>query len=112
MKSQGFELIRNERARQVEVGYTLEADQDTGKEGKLVAAGNAYLNNDPSLWPFSRKSFKPKSKKEDLIRAGALFWAHYNVIEGHASPSEKLEVIARVKDIAKRIDSLVTVKSD
>lgn len=77
--------IRAERRRQVEVeGWTAEHD-DAHEPGDLLRAGVLYYNHAagfyplnfredgaPAGWPWDAKWWKPKDKRRDLVRAGAL----------------------------------------
>ena len=65
-----------------EKGYDA-AHDDRHAEGELVLAGafyalNAVYGEDyglPIPWPFESGAFKPRSPREDLVRAGALIMA-------------------------------------
>ena len=82
--SKHIENIRAERARQIEVeGYDA-AHDDTHTDGSLLwvavlyylnAKGKLSMRKDgmaPVGFPWDSKYWKPKSPREDLIRAGAL----------------------------------------
>jgi hypothetical protein len=78
----GGKLIKLERQRQKRAeGYT--AEDDSAHDGdELISAAIAYCDHaiDPSpevpeCWPFERALFKPKDRRRDLIRAGALIAA-------------------------------------
>jgi hypothetical protein len=83
--------VSKERKRQVEVeGYTAEVD-DRGEGGRLAAAAACYsvhaafslfegpggtgLVGVPVWWPFDAGSWKPKTERENLVRAAALIIA-------------------------------------
>lgn len=79
--------IHAERQRQIEKeGWTQEHD-DQHEDGELMRAGMIYLhygtkysapigtNNCPSGWPWEPQWWKPKDRRRNLIRAGALFMA-------------------------------------
>ena len=82
------EEIAAERRRQIEVeGFTAEHDADHAG-GELFAAGKAYLMHattrpdadyrfygPAAIWPWEARWWKPKDRRRDLIRAGALFMA-------------------------------------
>lgn len=73
-----------ERRRQVEAeGWTPEHD-DQHEGGELAdaaacyaatAAGAVWGETVPSMWPWARSWWKPRSAREDLVRAGALILA-------------------------------------
>jgi hypothetical protein len=80
-------LVDAERIRQQEVeGYTIEHD-DAHETHDLVRAAMIYLyhgtpiaaivraNGSPMGWPWEAKDFKPKDRKSNLVRAGALLVA-------------------------------------
>ncbi|MDY0464478.1 DUF551 domain-containing protein [Pasteurella multocida] len=77
----GVTLIANERLRQQsEKGFSLNSDtQYTNDE--LVRAAMCYLQAQsrhaimPIFWPWGKKYWNPKDRKENLIRAGALIAA-------------------------------------
>lgn len=81
--------IRSERERQVEKGWTPEHD-DKHTGGVLAGAGACYsinaawklspeggeqLEGVPIWWPLGSSSWKPKTSREDLVRAAALIIA-------------------------------------
>ncbi|MUO69175.1 hypothetical protein [Agrobacterium vitis] len=85
-----------ERLRQVsEEGWTAEHDDDEHYDGDLAAAAAAYAvnaannlsphgsgdNERPEYWPFGEKWWKPKSPREDLMRAAALILAEIEKID-------------------------------
>jgi len=83
----GIELITAERNRQINVeGWTAGHDSQH-TEGELALAAIAYImadkNDAPenfdaaaySYWPWSWKLWKPKSRIQNLVRAGALIAA-------------------------------------
>lgn len=84
----GAELIVAERKRQVEVeGWTPEHDAKHTCDDLIVAA-EAYLESARGrqgaghmLWPWSSRFWKPKNRKADLIRAGALIAAEIDRLQ-------------------------------
>lgn len=87
-----------ERDRQVECeGCTLEHD-DTHDQGELATAAaslalaSSFKKTDlynklhpPQMWPWSLGWWKPKSRREDLVRAGALIIAEIERLDRKAS---------------------------
>lgn len=82
--SKHIENIRAERARQIEAeGYDA-AHDDAHTDGSLLwvavlywlnATGQLSMRHDgkaPVGWPWHEKYWKPKTPREDLVRAGAL----------------------------------------
>lgn len=83
-----IEEIAAERRRQIEVeGWTAEHD-DEHVNGELTAAAACYASPDlnldadnipfgatPPSWPWDVEWWKPKGRRHDLIRAGALIVA-------------------------------------
>ena len=89
-----MEEIRAERQRQIEVeGWTPEHDDEHNCEEMRVAAWCYYANASRSFeaplrddgapvgWPWAAKWWKPKDKRCDLIRAGALCLAEIERLE-------------------------------
>ncbi len=77
----GAELIAAERKRQIEQeGWTAEHDKQHSPTS-LKQAAHSYLLADgpdaelPAGWPWATKRWKPKDRKQNLIRAGALYLA-------------------------------------
>lgn len=79
-----MDVVRAERRRQIEVeGWTPEHDNEH-ENGEMLTAAVIYLHHgtkmmpvlprgEPPLgWPWDRKWFKPKDRRSNLIRAGAL----------------------------------------
>lgn len=85
----GIESIANERHRQITAeGWTPEHD-DTHTNGELATAaslyardhGTAYRNHPPKDWPWDREWWKPKDRRSDLVRAGALIAAEIDRLD-------------------------------
>jgi len=81
----GAELILKERERHItEEGYDAGHDNQYTK-GELVQAALCYIQRAgqrcpvPSRWPWDPKFWKPKTKEEDLVRAGALLAAQIDL---------------------------------
>jgi hypothetical protein len=74
--SQGVELIKAERQRQVKVeGWTPEHDAKH-TEGELATAAACYaLGELDNTWPWEAHWWKPKDRISNLVRAGALIAA-------------------------------------
>lgn len=78
----GVELIAKERERQIKLGYDSQHDREH-QPMDLVCAADAYICSAEgfaapqgySTWPWDYHDFKPKTMREDLIRAGALIAA-------------------------------------
>ena len=107
--SKAMRDVRAERRRQVNVeGY--DADHDARHfDEDLLEAGLCYLwhctdripahrYNDlgdggkpiPMSWPWQSSSWKPKDKRRDLVRAGALFLADQENWSRHGLPKQDL----------------------
>jgi hypothetical protein len=78
-----IEAIAAERQRQIEgEGWTPEHD-DEHADGSLAIAAACYARGrfsrgsdyPPPQWPWSREWWKPKDRRSDLVRAGALIVA-------------------------------------
>lgn len=79
--TKGADLIREERRRQIEQeGYDARHDHDE-LLNRLVAGAIAYAIVDidrreaEAWWPWDFGSWKPKDRKRNLVRAGALIAA-------------------------------------
>jgi hypothetical protein len=88
--SEASKLIRAERQRQIDKeGWSCEHDAEH-TDGALLTAANVYLRfgtdnpepvNErgiPGSWPWEDDWFKPKDRKSNLVRAGALCLAEDN----------------------------------
>lgn len=88
-RSPGVDLIERERLRQLDKGYTAECDADRNPDGQLGCAA-AALAVDPAIrigvlgntwpwpvdtWPGDGPNGPGISRKEELVRAGALIAA-------------------------------------
>lgn len=103
-----LEEITAERLRQIEVeGYTSEHDDWLVTEALMEAAfayewhamGTAvYKNGIPQNWPWKRETWKPKDKRRDLIRAGALCMAEQDRCARDGIPRQALpdQTLARI----------------
>lgn len=90
-----------ERRRQVEVeGWTPEHDDAEHDAGEFAGAASAYalnaacvlhplngtpMDQPPESWTFERAWWKPKSPREDLVRAGALILAEIEKMDREAA---------------------------
>lgn len=83
-----LELAASERRRQVfEEGFSLEEDRKY-KEGELSSCAACYAIGSldkhgvdlRAFWPFSLAWWKPRSRKENLVKAAALILAELECI--------------------------------
>lgn len=83
-RTQAASDVLAERARQIAVEGWTPAHDDEHDGGELARAGAAYAlmatqehkaSRVPGWWPWSLDCWKPKSRREDLVRAGALILA-------------------------------------
>ena len=80
----GQSLVSAERARQIQVeGWTLEHDRQRGPRA-LLSASNCYRQAAPGSpappwWPWDVQWWKPKGALRNLVRAGALAQAAFEV---------------------------------
>jgi hypothetical protein len=64
-----------ERHRQIDIeGYTSTHD-DRFSDKVLTDAAVCYIWEDPATWPWEIENWKPKNRRENLIRAAALIIA-------------------------------------
>jgi hypothetical protein len=103
--SQAARDVLAERQRQISVeGWTPEHD-DEHVGGDLAAAGACYAvysatygcigstpqyraGNPPWAWPFSPRWWKPKTGREDLVKAAAMMLAEIEKIDRAAAKEE------------------------
>lgn len=82
----GAASIAMERQRQIsKEGWTAEHD-DTYRSGELASAAACYLTwpfreTVPDTWPWEAAWWKPKNRRADLVRAGALIAAEIDRID-------------------------------
>lgn len=98
--TQAAQDVLAERRRQVEVeGWTTGHD-DEHRRGELAAAASSYADPRvqarrhgaacyiPMIWPWSPDWWKPKNKRTNLVRAGALILAEIERIDRAAAAQE------------------------
>lgn len=89
-ESQAVCDVLAERRRQIEVeGWTPKHD-DKYRSGELLRAASAYRcygphpkfgpGQPPGIWPWAKKRWKPRTKRENLVRAGALCLAERDLV--------------------------------
>lgn len=84
----GIEAIAAERRRQIDAeGWTAEHD-DQHANGEIAVAAGCYAFtsaigkvNLPVMWPWDLKWWKPKDRRADLVRAGALIAAEIDRLD-------------------------------
>jgi hypothetical protein len=101
-----MDIIKEERERQVkEEGHLADIDAMIydGPDLTLAAMSyekhvekglSSYAQRPPHIWPWEHSWWKPKSRRQNLIRAGALYMAE----------RERLE--RKIQQIAREIDSM------
>lgn len=110
---QAKRLIDLERVRQrVTEGYTLRHD-DEHKDSELLHAALIYLHHGtdfaakidetgrPEGWPWDAADFKPKDRKSNLVRAGALMLAERERLF-RANPQADVEHVNHKLDLCIR----------
>lgn len=98
-----IEDIAAERRRQIEVeGFSAVCD-DLYTQGELPAAAACYatgraivavgpwFDGAGSVWPWSRRWWKPTDRRRDLIKAGALIVAEIERLDRLALPTPTQE---------------------
>lgn len=86
--SKALDDIKAERQRQIHFEGWLPERDDRYRNGQLAVAGASYavssvvtqvtgenLQECPNFWPWDKEWFKPKSPRQDLVRAAALLVA-------------------------------------
>ncbi|MDW3683898.1 hypothetical protein RA280_19550 [Cupriavidus sp. CV2] len=83
-----------ERRRQMEIeGWTTEHDDEHDK-GELSMAGACYaiageIDRTPALWPWATAWWKPRDRRSNLVRAGALILAEIERLDRAAMSASK-----------------------
>jgi hypothetical protein len=103
----GYDLIQAERDRQVAAEGYDRAHDDAHEDGEIGQAARCYhmlatgpATHCPSDWPWSWVSWKPKGRRSNLIRAGALYQA------------EKDRIQRRLQEIIDELDATEADNSD
>jgi hypothetical protein len=105
--SKAIEDVITERKRQIEAEGWTPAHDDEHKDGAMAEAAAAYAIGRPfvhppihvrgsvnqyiraDLWPWDMAWWKPKSRRENLVRAGALIIAEIERLDrAAATPTE------------------------
>jgi len=75
--------VLEERARQVSVeGWDPDHDDEVHDDGELARAAACYaLGEAGDLWPWDIRWWKPKDRRRDLVRAGALIVAEIECLD-------------------------------
>jgi len=120
MSESGIELTAKERQRQIEIeGYTPERDSHYSND-ELFMAGCCYLasertrainkeNYDPYIppngWPWSVESWKPSpdNRIKELVKAGALFRADYD-LNGKSFSLDQMNICVNEIDRLLRLE--------
>lgn len=94
-ETQAVQDVVAERRRQVEIeGWSPDHD-DAHAGGELAKAAICYADPTYSLagvwWPWERHWWKPKTRRQNLVRAAALLVAEIDRLDRIASPPEKKE---------------------
>lgn len=108
----GMKQIAAERLRQVGVeGWTPEHD-DQHFNGELAEAAACYAQDAgergaivPESWPWVAEMWKPKDRRSDLVRAGALYLAEAERYERMGADAVASGFRDHARDIAALIDS-------
>lgn len=88
--------VAAERNRQIEVEMWEPANDDKYRRGELADAAACYAANAagavwttpvPKAWPWPKEKWKPKTARQDLVRAGALILAEIERLDRLATPS-------------------------
>lgn len=79
-------LAERERQKSVE-GWTPEHDDEHNDE-QLALAAACYALGSPTFWPWENRWWKPKDRRRNLVRAGALILAEIERIDRQASTKD------------------------
>ena len=82
--------VLTERRRQIDAEGRLPSDDARYVDGELTLAAVAYALfapgdpcNSVAIWPFGATTFKPKSRRKNLVRAAALIIAEIERIDSY-----------------------------
>jgi len=100
----GIDAIAAERRRQIdEEGFTPEIDAMYA-HGQIGYAASCYaryaglrMHHPPKEWPWLSARWKPKTRREDLVRAGALIAAEIDRLD-RADQVKARAIIAKAED--------------
>lgn len=89
LRSGGAGAIAAERQRQIEEEGWTPALDDCWEDDQLACAAICYLRHSPALcapeapsdWPWAADWWKPKDRRRDLVRAGALIAAEIDRLD-------------------------------
>jgi len=97
-------------------GFDSSHDDQYNKDGKLISAAMCYLNaydNAPAVlapngWPWSSSWWKPRSRRENLVRAAALIIAEIDRLDRTPVPppvpSKIDRMVATLKALLKEFE--------
>ena len=95
--TEGIRLIAEERRRQIQVEGFGDEHDDQHKDNELLEAADSYLLQ-ARLPPWDASRWKPKDRRADLVRAGALIAA-------------ELDRMARQEKRAKQVQQAKSAES-
>ena len=113
-RAEAFKLIDGERERHVSKGWTI-SHNSGHTEGELRRAVTCYYNETmgtsemvngvPTLWPFDHASWKPRTERENLVRAGSFMLAEFNRLQRDNLSTDHLNVLwEKIVDSITKID--------
>lgn len=117
-ESLGWLIIQAERERQVLVEGWQPIHDDHHLGGELYTAGRCYLeatdtrSTPPAKWPWSPEWWKPRTRIDNLTRAGALLLAESDRLlrAGHDGASAR--VFHEAQEIAQGLTRLIVAHLD
>lgn len=86
--------IAAERRRQIEEeGFTAEHDDDVNDDGEIAKAAACFCLKKigvggKAIWPWTLDWWKPKDRRRDLIKAGALIVAEIERLDRASPPPD------------------------
>lgn len=109
----GYELIATERQRQIEVENWSEAHDDRHGFNEIEWAAYCYRDASnaesalPDYWPWAPNVWKPKDRKRNLERAGALYQAAAETAHRAGTYDDKRRLLGQVNSCAILLDSII-----
>lgn len=111
-KTLGRHLVEAEFARQREIGYDLKHDlhhmsiSDNGI-GDFLDAAYAYQFDSTMEWPWSQDTFKSTNVLRNLVKAGALYMAAYDLAKATGQYSLLTVIQKRHDYVVTSIDEIL-----
>lgn len=108
---QALVAVRAERMRQIDIEWRHPSGDDGMGWVPLLLAARAYVEERPDLWPWDVSGYKPKNRRRDLVRAGALVLAGCEVMVRAMEFARLGEGEALLRDILAQLARLMPARA-